>query len=48
MLKFSGTFKTRGFDSFGPSKSRKGGYHVRNASTLKRASRQRSYGATPG
>jgi hypothetical protein len=29
VLKFSGTFKIRGFDTFTISESREGGYHIR-------------------
>ena len=44
VLKFAGTVKIRGFDTFSKCKSRAGGYRVSYGSTLKLSSRARFYG----
>jgi hypothetical protein len=41
LLKFSGTVKIRGFDTFAISRSRGGGYHVSYGDPLKLSSRRR-------
>ena len=43
-LKFAGTVKIRGFDTFSKCKSRGGGYRVSHGSSLKMSSRTRYYG----
>jgi len=44
VLKFAGTSKIRGFDTFSKCKSQGGGYHVSYGSPLKNSSRARLYG----
>jgi hypothetical protein len=44
VLKFSGKFKIRGFETFAISKSREGGYHIGYGHTLKLSSRRRLHG----
>jgi len=44
-LKFAGTVKIRGFDTFSKCKSQGGGYHVSHGSPLKMSSKVRYYGA---
>jgi hypothetical protein len=41
ILKFSGTVKIRGFDTFGISKSRGGGYLISYGRSLKLSSKRR-------
>jgi len=43
VLKFAGTVKIRGFDTFSRFKSKEGGYHVSYGSTLKLSSRRLLY-----
>jgi hypothetical protein len=44
ILKFAGTVKIQGFDTFSECKSRGGGYRVSYGSTLKLSSRMRLFG----
>jgi hypothetical protein len=44
VLKFSGTFKIRGFDTFAIAKSRESGCHINYGHTLKLSSRRRLHG----
>jgi len=44
VLKFAGTVKSRGFDTFSKCKSRKGGYRVSHGSPLKMSSITLLYG----
>jgi hypothetical protein len=44
VLKFPGTLKIRGFDTFAICKSREGGYHISYGHTLKLSGRRRLHG----
>jgi len=46
ILKFAGTVKIRGFDTFSKCKSRRGGYRVSHGSTFKMSSKVRYTGLT--